>query len=447
MKLFIRFWKGFFLAPAFFIAGGMLVSAFLFSYFFPVLRQPATIASYVIVLLTIADILQLWLPGKKMHAHRDLPQRLSNGDENPIVIVVRNQFPYNTMVQIIDELPPLLQKRDLSFKRMLRPDENTILTYSVRPVQRGDYQFGDIHLFARTPLRLVTRRITIKAEASIPCYPSFIHLRKYELMAVSNRYEETGHRRIQSVGRSYEFDHIRNYALGDDIRSINWKASARRDNLMVNQFRDEKSQQVYCVIDAGRTMQSPFDGMTLLDYAINATLVLSDVAILKNDKAGTLLFSDHIHSMKPCDNKRSQTGLIMDQLYKAETDFAESSYELLTNTLLRKIPRRSLIVLFTHFEGRISLQRQLPYLKQLAGKHVLLTVLFENTLLTTLTKKRATKLSDVYVKAIAEKHSFERRFMAEDLQRNGVIPMLTTPAKLTIDAVNTYIEIKTRKLI
>ena len=123
-------------------------------------------------------------------------------------------------------------------------------------------------------------------------HPSFQNLKKFELLASSNHLTEYGHRRIRKIGQSVEFEQIKEYVNGDDIRTLNWKATARKGGqLMVNNYTDERSQQIYCVIDKGRVMKMPFEGMTLLDYAINATLMLTRVALIKQDKAGLLSFN------------------------------------------------------------------------------------------------------------------------------------------------------------
>lgn len=447
MRAVFAFVKNFFLTTRFFVLSGVIISMFLFSFFIAGLLALAKLAGVVMIFVFVADTVVLWLPKKPLQIRRYTPARLSNGDDNPVEIFIRSKFIFPVSAIVIDELPPLLQIRNLSFKKWIAPGNEIQIRYTLRPVVRGEYHFGKVHAIVSGLAGLTARRISEDIPVNLPCYPSFIHLRKYELMAVTDRYAETGHRRINSIGRSYEFDHIRNYSLGDDIRSINWKATARRDLLMINQFREEKSQQIYCVIDAGRTMKSPFDGMTLLDYAINASLVLSDVAVVKNDRPGLLVFSDHIHSMLLSNNRRSQISTVMEQLYNAETDFSESSFELMTINITRKVPRRSLVILFSNFEGRVSLKRQLPFLKQLAKRHLVLTVFFENTLLHEIVHQDTKRLSEVYIKTIAEKNLFERRFMAEDLARNGIIPLLTTPANLTVDTVNKYIEIKSRMII
>ena len=175
----------------------------------------------------------------------------------------------------------------------------------VRPNESGEYVFHDINVFIKSPIGLVVRRKIIPAEKMVKILPSYFSLRKYELLAYSNNLAEGGNKRIRKLGHSLEFEQIKEYVTGDDIRSINWKATARKGGqLMVNKYTDEKSQQIYCLIDKGRVMKMPFDGMTLLDYAINATLILSRVALIRQDKAGLVTFSDQIGAFLPADQRR-----------------------------------------------------------------------------------------------------------------------------------------------
>ncbi|MEZ5147726.1 MAG: DUF58 domain-containing protein [Bacteroidales bacterium] len=133
------------------------------------------------------------------------------------------------------------------------------------------------------------------------------------------------------MGYNKEFEQIKDFEEGDEIKSINWKASARRHKLMVNQYQDERAQHIYCAIDMGRSMKMPFNEMTLLDYAINASLTLSQVVLKNNDRIGLITYADTIHSVVPSDRKNTQLTQILETLYNQETQFNESG-------LIRFIP-------------------------------------------------------------------------------------------------------------
>ena len=250
------------------------------------------------------------------------------------------------------------------------------------------------------------------------------------------------------LGHSLEFEQIKEYVTGDDLRSLNWKATARRGGqLMVNNFTDEKSQQVYCLVDKGRVMKMPFNGMSLLDYAINATLVLSRVALVRQDKAGLLTFSDQIGTFLPAGRKSTQMSHILEILYNQQTRYQETDYEKLHAIVRTRITQRSLIVLFTNFESLSGLQRQLPYIRSIARQHLVLAVFFENTGLDQLRKMEAETIEDIYTQTIAEKFAYEKRLIVKELQQHGIATILTAPENLTVATVNKYLEIKSRLAI
>src|SRR6476659_5258900 len=158
-------------------------------------------------------------------------------------------------------------------------------------------------------------------------------MRLYQLIATGTHLHESGVKRMRRIGHSMEFEQIKEYVRGDDYRTINWKATARKDGLMVNNYTDERSQQIYCLINKGRVMKMPFDGMTLLDYAINATLVLSNVALVKQDKAGLITFAENLDTFVQADKKPTQMNLVLETLYRQQTRFIESDIEQLYSVI------------------------------------------------------------------------------------------------------------------
>jgi uncharacterized protein (DUF58 family) len=235
---------------------------------------------------------------------------------------------------------------------------------------------------------------------------------------------------------------------GDDLRSLNWKATARKGGqLMVNNYTDEKSQQVYCVIDKGRIMKMPFEGMSLLDYAINATLILSRVALIRQDKAGLVTFADQIGTFLPAGRKALQMSNILEILYDQQTKFMETDYERLHALIRTRITQRSLIVLFTNFESLSGLQRQMPYIRGIAKNHLLLVVFFENSGLQQVRTSDVRDVEGLYIKTIAEKFAYEKRLIVKELNKHGIATILTAPENLTVQTVNRYLEIKARLAI
>ncbi len=429
--------------------GGLIMSvaAFLISFYVPVFQTFAFLMFYSFILLCAVDYLFLFFSKKSASASRIITGRLSNGDENKIGLIIKNDFPFRISLKVIDELPAQFQFRNWRKKLILNARQQKKIFWFLRPLQRGNFNFGDIHLFVCSPLKLMERRITCGAAETVPVYPSFLQLHKYELLSQTFLQHETGNSRMRKIGQSMEFEQIKEYVSGDDVRTLNWKASARRGGLMVNNFMNERSQQVYCIIDKGRLMKMPFDGLTLLDYAINSCLILSNVCLKKQDRVGLITFSHTIDSVLAADRKPVQKENIMQTLYNQETDFLESDFEKLYLEVRHRIKHRSLLILFTNFESVSGLKRQIEYLRLLSTHHLLLVVFFENTELKQLAASKASTIEDVYIKTIAGKFAFEKRLIAKELLKYGILSVLSTPQKLTINAINKFLELKARQAI
>jgi len=420
---------------------------FVLNFFAPSLNGFPKIILQVFALLILIDYFFLFIMSKPPGAKRITGERLSNGDDNKINLIIKSEFAFAVKVDIIDELPEQFQIRDWKRTVNLKPGQQQKISYTLRPTERGEYNFGDIILMVNSRLGLVTRRFPINAKIMVPVYPSFMQLRKYELLSKAIIQTETGTKRLRKIGHSMEFEQIKEYVRGDDVRTLNWKATARKGGLMINTYADEKSQQVFCVVDKGRLMKMPFGGLTLLDYAINSSLVLSNVCLNKMDRVGLVTFSNKIDSILPADRKAMQMDNIMQVLYKQKTDYKESDYEMLYMQIRGRIKQRSLLVLFTNFESMSGLNRQMDYLKAIASHHLLLVVFFENTELEQLTNSDARNIEQIYVKTIAEKFAFEKRMIVKELRKHGISSILTAPQNLTINIINKYLELKSRQAI
>ncbi|RYE16871.1 MAG: DUF58 domain-containing protein, partial [Sphingobacteriaceae bacterium] len=282
---------------------------------------------------------------------------------------------------------------------------------------------------------------------TVSVYPSFLQMQRYELLAVSNRLTEQGIKKIRRIGHSMEFEQIKNYVPGDDYRSINWKATARKGDTMVNSFTNEKSQQVYCIIDKSRAMKMPFEGLSLLDYAINASLALLNIAMLKEDRAGLIAISEKVGAVLPADRRPGHLNKILQILHKEKTRYLESNPEALYLTVRSVIKQRSLVVLFTNFESISGMERQLPYLRKMASMHLLLVVFFKNSELEEIVESTANDVENIYQKTIAENFLFEKKLIVKELNQFGIQSILCNPKDLTVTMINKYLEIKARQQI
>lgn len=442
-----RFLRSLYLNKRFFSILFTLGGLFVISYFVPNLLGVVKLLFYLFLGTFLFDVLLLFQNKTGVEAQRILPEKLSNGDDNEIYIKVVNRYRFKASIRLIDELPIQWQIRDFEITSLIDSGQEKKFTYTVRPTQRGEYYFGNLNVYTATVLGLASRRQQFAAEAMVPNYPSFLQLRKYDFIAFTNRLKLFGLKKIRRIGHTMEFEQIKDYTQGDDVRNINWKATAKRNELMVNQYQDEKSQPVYCAIDKGRVMQMPFNELSLLDYAINASLVLSNIVIKKHDKAGVFTFSRRMEDRVKANRRNTQMQYILETLYNVETDFSESNFSRLYVDVKRSIKQRSLMLLFTNFETLDALHRQLPYLKALNRTHLLVVIFFENTELKDFADKKATTTQHIFEKTIAEKFIYEKKLIVNELQKHGIPSILTAPEDLTVNAINKYLEIKARGLL
>jgi uncharacterized protein (DUF58 family) len=447
MSIIKKYVGNLFFSNRFYLAGGVCTLLFVLSYFFPVLLRFSFIIFIVYLGSILLDYCLLFFTARAPLVKRFTAARWSNGDKNDVSIEIKSNYSFQTHINIIDELPFQLQERNFSIKKWLKAKQQKTFSYQATPVQRGEYLFGQVQLYFSSMLGLLTRKFSIPLEQTVNVYPSFMEMRKYQLVSQTTYKGEHGSQRLRKIGQSMEFEQIKDYVTGDDIRTINWRATARRGQLMVNNYVDEKSQQVYCIIDKGRLMKMPFNGLSLLDYSINAVLALTNVCLQKQDRVGLMGFSTKLSTLIAADKKPVQRENILEALYKEQTAFQESDFEMLYMQVRSKVKQRSLLVLFTNFESLGGLKRQLGYLRSIAKHHLLLVVFFENTEMDKLAHGEAGNIEEVYLKTVAEKFMFEKKLIVKELQKYGILSVLTKPEQLTINSVNKYLELKARQAV
>lgn len=420
---------------------------YVLAFFFPVMMWLAHGLLILAVVIFIVDYLLLFNQKNAVLAQRILPEKLSNGDENPVKIDIRNNYPFKIKTKTIDEIPFQFQKRDFLIEREISPGKNVFFQYILEPKERGEYSFGNLNIFVQSPVGFVSRRYTFQKDAMLPSYPSFIHLRKYELMALQNEFLLGGIKKIRKLGHTMEFEQIKEYVQGDDVRTINWKSTSKQNKLMVNQFQDEKSQRIFMLIDKGRTMQMPFNGLSLLDYSINATMALSHIILKKGDRAGMMTFSKKAENKVPADNKSGQLRKISEALYNIQTNFFESDFGRLYQDVKYSIGQRSLVLLFTNFETLDAVNRQMKYLRSIAKNHLLVVVFFKNSELQKIIHSNPESMQEVYDEIIAEKFEFEKKLIIQELRKYGIYTVYTLPENLNLEVINKYLEIKARGIL
>lgn len=445
--------KQLYLDNRFFLLFGTVAALFALSYVLPWLFWVAVAFGVLALVLVGVDAWRLYAHPKPLLVARRLPKVMSLGDENNVHITLRNTTGRRYEVELIDELPEQFQVRDFSIRLSILPKEKKKVHYPIRPVIRGAYEFGQVNLFVSNPWQLsspfgyLQRRLRLEQAEEIAVYPSVPQMKQYELLALNRLGTQQGLRKIRRIGHSYEFEQIKEYVRGDDYRSVNWKATSRQHKLMVNQYEDERSQQVYSLIDKSRSMRMPFENMSLLDYAINSTLALSNIILKKYDKAGLITFSDKIGTVLKADRRAGQLGKILQHLYKEKERPLEANFELLYYATKKLINGRSLLLLYTNFESMYALDRALPMLRRMGKLHLLVVIFFVNTEVEKVAYQPTETLEQIYTQAIAQKFLMEKTAMVQKLQQYGIQAVLTRPEELSANTINKYLELKARGLI
>lgn len=440
------FLKSFFLTPQFYIAGLAIILLFAFGFAFSILFLIAKALLVLLFSLLIADGFLLYRSVIRLTANRKIGRILGIGDETPIEIQIMYRGNISLQAKLIDELPTELQERHFQIEIPLEPGLNQV-SYSITPITKGIYSFGRLNVFIESPIHLGRRRIALPIERKVPVYPSVAQMHRLELVAFSRVSTLQGAKKYRRIGQSYEFEQIAPFVEGDDYRNINWKATGKTRELMVNQYQEERSQNMYCIISKGRTMKMAFQNISYLDYAINSTLAISNIALKKYDRVGLITFSDKIGTALRAENRQGQLQKILESLYHEKERQLEPSYELLYQSISRIIKSRSLLLLYANFENPKDLNRVLPILRRINKKHVLVLILFEDEELSMRAAQKANTVSQIYQLTLARQYQSEKREMATHLHRQGIQTIVSTPKTLSLEVINKYMELKSRGII
>jgi uncharacterized protein (DUF58 family) len=368
--------------------------------------------------------------------------RLSLGAENPIRLQIHNRSSRPVEFQVRDEAPEAFQIERRVLAGQISARETWQGRYHVRPLRRGDYQFGKISLRWPGPLGLILREGRVDADEGVKVFPNLLEVRRYDLLLRRNRLQEMGLRNTRMFGEGSEFERLREYLPDDEFRRINWKASARRRRPVTMEYQTERSQNVIVVIDAGRMMQSPVADIAKLDYVVNAALFLAYVATGKGDRVGLMTFADSVsHYLSPSQG-RGQFYRMLELLYALEPQPVEPDYRLALTYLAVKQRRRSLVILFTDLTSGMSLSALVGQVSRLARTSLPLVVTISDPDVHAAARQIPANSSEVYQRAAAAQLLAERRITLETLHKQGVLTLDVPANQLSTAVINRYLELK-----
>ncbi|HET9588685.1 MAG TPA: DUF58 domain-containing protein [Anaerolineales bacterium] len=381
---------------------------------------------------------------KQFELAREHDSKLSLGAENPVRVNLRNRSWRGVSFTVRDEPPEQFRIETRTMNGQVGPRGAWEQVYHVRPLRRGDYQFGDLTLRWLGPLGLVIRQGKVGAKATVKVYPNLMDVRRYDLLLRRNRLQEMGLRTTRQFGEGTEFERLREYLPDDEYRRINWKATARRNFPVTTEYQTERSQQVIAVLDAGRMMQSPVADIAKLDYVVNAVLLLAYVATGKGDRVGMLSFADDVmHYLGPRQG-RGQFFRMLELLYAMEPQPVEPDYRKALAYLAVKQRRRALVVVFTDLTGGAGLNSLVAQMSMLARSSLPLLVTISDPDVVDASQIRPEDSLGVYRRAAASQLLDERRVILDSLRQRGVLTLDVPADQLSMSVINRYLELKGR---
>ncbi|HEX5690195.1 MAG TPA: DUF58 domain-containing protein [Roseiflexaceae bacterium] len=373
--------------------------------------------------------------------------KLSLGAENAITLLLSNRSRRPLRFQLRDEYPYQFKSDAITMAGTIAPYDIYEARYHVRPLQRGDYRFGDINIRYPSVLGTFIRQARYAAEAPVKVYPNVLDVRKYDLLARKGLLFELGLRASRVFGVGTEFERLREYTTDDEFRRINWKATARRGKPIAAEYETERSQYIVSVIDTGRLMRPPIGDLAKLDYAINTALLLAYVATLKGDHVGMLTFADDVRTYLAPKRGKGQFYRMLEALYNVQFEPVEADYAKALSYLGVKHKRRSLVVLFTDLVTLDAAQPLIAHMARLAQRHLPLCVVISDPNITNLAGQSPRGSDAVYQRAVAEMLLDERKLVLDTMNRSGVLTLDVPADQLTVSVINKYLELKGRGAI
>lgn len=382
-----------------------------------------------------------WQVERHVHHH------LSLDAKNTVTLRIWNRSIRPETIQLEDEYPPEMDASQKRFLCSIGPTQVMTLSYTLRPTKRGDFRFGKTVCRLLGPYKLVWRQFTFGAGQSVRVYPNFRQARHLELYAHRHRQMLMGQKRQRFRGHGREFESLRDFVTGDEIRHIAWTATARRGRLITRQYQIERNQNLMIMLDTGRLMKAQIDRLSKLDHAINAALALAYVGLSGGDNVGLLIFDRHVRAYVPPQHRPRQLNILLETLYNVEAKLVESGYAQAFQYFTARNKKRSLVVILTDIIDRESSDQLLAYTSLLTAHHLPLLVTISDVDLHQMVQQIPAKLADVYQQAVAEELLRQRRQALAHLSHHGGLILDVPVGNLAVELVNQYLEVKEEGLL
>lgn len=397
-------------------------------------------------------VLGSWLEARSLRkkvpvVERKMAPRLIVGIPNRITLSLHNQGPSPVRVAVRDDLPAGWVADPDELIVELPPWARREAAYSVVPPRRGSFSFGDLHLRLEGPTRLGALVARAGSAGAVRVYPNVLGPRRYELAARLGDLARLGFRSVRTAGGGGEFAHLREYVSGDPYRDLDWKATAKRHKPITRVLAQERAQNVLLCIDAGRMMAARLGAVSKLDHAIDAALLCAWVALRQGDRVGLCVFADEVTSFVPPGRGPGQYRRLLEAAHDVEPRLAFVDFRRLVEVVRVRLPRRSLVVVFTDLLDEDHAQPLVDSAALLRARHLPVCVTMRDEVVTALARAPAPLDEMVYQRAAAADLLIERELLKARLQKVGVGIVEAPAGSLSVATVNRYLEIKARRAL
>ncbi|HET9351428.1 MAG TPA: DUF58 domain-containing protein, partial [Burkholderiales bacterium] len=371
---------------------------------------------------------------------RQVPGSLALGVRSEVRMRVANAAAMRVRLELHDHHPPSFEAQGLPRRLELERAQWTELVYHVRPVARGESEFGAAEMRLHSPLGLWLVKKYSGNPSRVRVYPNFRALAKYTLLATDNRLSQIGVLQVRRRGEGPEFHQLREYRQGDSQRAIDWKATSRTARLIAREYEEEKDQRVLLVVDCGRRMASKDDDLSHFDHALNAALLLAHVALRQGDAVGLMTMAGVDRYVEPRKSVAA-VNAILNRVYDIEPTLSVPDYHLAARDVMRRVRRRSLVIVLTNLRDEDD-ETLLPALKLLRTRHLVVLASLREAIISRALSARVDSFDRAVTHAAAADYLAARERSFRRIGAAGAVCLDVEPERLAISLVNRYLELK-----
>lgn len=418
------------------------------SWNFPVLRYAVLVYDVALIALALIDyFISRKLP-EELTVRREFERRFAIGDKNAVKLYIENASTGDFHLKIKDEFPPELKLDDLRETEFeIKANNAAEFAYNLTALKRGKYQFGRVAVRFLSKIGLVWCQTDLGVAESIKVYPNMRRAREMALKALGAISFQSVQRKAVLRGEGRDFESMRDYVRGDELRHISWTATARRSKLTTRQYQIERDQTILIAIDAGRLMTSRIDDETKFDTAIHAALALMSAAARGGDNCGLLVFGRKVKKFLPPQKGIAHVDAVLEALHDLEPELIEPSYSRAFQFVSANSKKRSFVVILTDLVDKESSKELISSLKLLRPRHLPLIVTIGDRDLNQTVSQKPKEIKDVFTQSAAEEIIHQRETALRAVETLGGLALDVTTNSLAPRLLETYLKVKERGLL